>query len=149
MLRDLTTADAPALAAFFADNNRADIVQNFHPFPLDAASAHTLCNHAGRDRYFAHFENNAILGLAMLRGWDDGFAIPSFGILVHREHAGRGSGRAHTAHALAIAREMHAPRVRLTVHRENTRAVQLYEHAGFRAAETLADGRVVMFAEIE
>jgi ribosomal protein S18 acetylase RimI-like enzyme len=148
MLRDLTRSDEAALAAFFADNNLPAIVKEFHPFPLDAASARRLCTHTGRDRYFVFEESGSLFGFAMLRGWDEGFAIPSFGILVHREHAGHGIGRSLTAHALTIAKEMSAPRVRLTVHRENARAVRLYGQCGFRHTGTLADGRLVMIADL-
>ena len=43
---------------------------------------------------------------------------------------------------------MQVPRVRLTVNADNARAVRLYEKVGFHVAETLADGRLLMFAEI-
>jgi ribosomal-protein-alanine N-acetyltransferase len=148
MTRELTSADEPALTAFFAANNRADIVRNFHPFPLDAASATRLCREPRKDRYFIFEESGAVFGLAMLRGWDEGFAVPSFGILVHHAHHGKGIGRALTEHALAVAGEMRVPRVRLTVRADNARAVHLYESMGFHTSETLSDGRLVMFAEI-
>ena len=148
MIRELEAMDDRALAAFFSENDTPAIITTFHPFPLDASNAHRICALPRKDRYFASFENNAILGFAMLRGWDEGFSTPSFGILVHHKHHGRGIGKALTDHALALAREMNAPRIRLTVHRDNARAVRLYERVGFSAAETLDDGRLVMFAEL-
>jgi [ribosomal protein S18]-alanine N-acetyltransferase len=148
MIRELAATDESALAAFFAANNLPEVVSNFHPFPLDAATAHRICTAPRKDRYFAHFAGGNIVGLAMLRGWDEGYEIPSFGILVHRAHQGAGIGKSLTEHALTVAREAGTARVRLTVHRDNERAVRLYERVGFHSTEILADGRHVMFAEM-
>jgi UDP-N-acetylglucosamine:LPS N-acetylglucosamine transferase len=60
--------------------------------------------------------------------------------------AGGGTG-GHVIPGLAVARELRAKRVRLTVHAKNQRAVTLYQLSGFRTSETLPDGRLVMFAE--
>ncbi len=147
MIRELAVTDEAALAAFFEENNRPEVTSHFHPFPLDAETAHRLCAAPRRDRYFAAWDYDAVVGLGMLRGWDEGFAIPSFGIVVDHRHHGRGLGRALTTHALHLARELQAPRVRLTVYADNQRAVSLYEKSSFKTAETLPDGRLVMFAE--
>ncbi len=140
--------DEAALAAFFEENNCPEVTACFHPFPLNSESARRICHEPRRDQYFAAWQETKITGMAMLRGWDEGFAVPSFGILVHRQSQGRGVGRALTEHALKRAQELRAPRVRLTVHQENTRAVALYEQTGFVRAEELPDGRLVMFREL-
>jgi ribosomal protein S18 acetylase RimI-like enzyme len=147
VIRELTVADEAALASFFERNNRPEVTETFHPFPLDAERAHWICVAPRQDRYFAAWLYDAIVGLAMLRGWDEGFETPSFGILVDYQHYGKGLGRALTEHALQLADELRAPRVRLTVHPANARAVHLYERAGFRRAENLPDGRLLMLAE--
>jgi ribosomal protein S18 acetylase RimI-like enzyme len=147
VIREIAIIDEAALAAFFEENNRPEVTDHFHPFPLDAANAHRICAEPRRDRYFAAWDYDAIAGLAMLRGWDEGYDVPSFGIVVdHRRH-GKGYGKALTQYALTLARELGCARVRLTVHADNPRAVTLYERTGFKTAETLADGRLVMFAE--
>ena len=149
MIRNLTPNDEGALAIFFIEHNLPSVTRDFHPFPLDASAAKLICNKTGYDRYFAFFDCNSVLGLAMLRGWDEGYVVPSFGILVHRLHHGKGIGGALIAHTLVIAKELHAPRIRLTVNADNARAIRLYEKADFHITETLADGRLVMFAEIQ
>lgn len=149
MIRNLTPNDEGALAIFFDENNLPAVTRDFHPFALDASAAKLICTEKRHDLYFVFLEGNSILGLAMLRGWDEGFDIPSFGILVHRLHHGNGIGHALVAHALVMAKGLHVPRVRLTVNADNARAVRLYEKADFHITETLADGRLVMFAEIQ
>ena len=148
MIREITADDEAALAAFFAENDRPVVTATFHPFPLDAASARRIASEPRRDRYFAFWENEAVAGLGMLRGWDEGFADPSYGVVVDHRAQGRGLGRALTAHALAVAREEGCARVRLTVHADCTRTVQIYERAGFQRADALPDGRLVMFAAL-
>jgi [ribosomal protein S18]-alanine N-acetyltransferase len=146
VIREIAIIDEASLAAFFEENNRPEVTKNFHPFPLDAESAHRICAEPRRDRYFAAWDYAEIAGLAMLRGWDEGYDVPSFGIIVdHRRH-GKGYGKALTSHALELARQLGCERVRLTVHADNPRAVALYEKAGFKTTETLPDGRLVMFA---
>ena len=147
MIRLLTNADAEALAKMFEASDASGAAAHFHPFPLAAESAAMICQHTGSDRYFAAWDAEQVCGFGMLRGWDEGFEVPSFGVLVHPEKQGRGVGRALVRFALEEAWRVGAPRVRLTVHPENTRAMELYTREGFTQAGVLADGRVVMFAE--
>ena len=148
MIRDIAPDDEAALATFFSENNRPEMTATFFAFPLDAATARRISREPRRDRYFAAWEEGAIVGLGMLRGWDEGYAVPSFGVLVDHRAQGRGHGRALTEHALVVARGEGCARVRLTVDATRERVVRLYERAGFRRAETLPDGRCVMFAEL-
>ncbi|MDP9117042.1 MAG: GNAT family N-acetyltransferase, partial [Actinomycetota bacterium] len=78
-----------------------------------------------------------------------GFVIPSLGVLVDHDHQGLGIGRALTAHAIARAREIGCPAVRLSVYESNPVALALYQSLGFvhQSAEPTcpgADGRIVM-----
>jgi ribosomal protein S18 acetylase RimI-like enzyme len=67
----------------------------------------------------------------MLRGWDEGFEIPSLGIAILPDARGTGLGTAlmHYLHAEATRRGV--PKVRLTVHEDNARAVALYRSLGY------------------
>jgi ribosomal protein S18 acetylase RimI-like enzyme len=148
VIREILAEDAAALATFFSENNRPEITSTFYPFPLDEENARRIATVPRRDRYFAAWEGKAIVGLGMLRGWDEGFAVPSFGVVVDHRAQGRGFGRALSEHALAVAREAGCERVRLTVHANREPVVRLYERAGFRRADELPDGRLVMIAEL-
>jgi ribosomal protein S18 acetylase RimI-like enzyme len=147
-LREIEPRDQAALETFFVENNRPEITETFHPFPLDAANAERIAVALRRDRYFAAFIEDTIVGLGMLRGWDEGFEVPSFGVVVDYRAQGQGHGRALTAHALRLARELGSERVRLTVHPSNARAVALYESLGFRETGRNANGYGVMTAEL-
>ena len=103
MTRNLTTADAPALATFFAENNLPDITRHFHPFPLDADTAIRICNLPRRDRYFAFFAFPDTV--ATLIAWPE-TALPAVtevdGITL-LDHAGLGVSRHGGAVIIASA----------------------------------------------
>ena len=72
------------------------------------------------------------MGLCMLRGWDEGYKIPSFGILVDYRCKALGLGRRMTEFAIAKARELGCPSIRLSVYSSNTYAIGLYRSLGFK-----------------
>jgi ribosomal protein S18 acetylase RimI-like enzyme len=67
----------------------------------------------------------------MLRGWDEGYETPSFGGCTHPELRGAGLGQFLLAHAIAESRAAGARRLRLTVYKENVRALHIYQKFGF------------------
>src|SRR5215831_5397353 len=98
MISDLTIRqvqgfDAKALGVFLEDNARPEITRHFHPFALTAATADQICGANQVDRYFIAVRQHHIVGLAMLRGWSQGFSTPSFGLLVDYRETGNGIGR--------------------------------------------------------
>jgi ribosomal-protein-alanine N-acetyltransferase len=135
-IRALTAADADALAALFISNDVLEVTRHFHPFPLTLESARILCIRGnGRDIYRAGFYDARIAGIYMLRGWDEGFVVPSFGILIDRQLHRRGLGRVMTSDAIDVARRHAAPRLRLTVNASNLNAHKLYLSLGFVETE--------------
>lgn len=69
-----------------------------------------------------------------------------FALYVDGERQGQGIGKALIEAALAHERFMRAPRIFLDVWDENTRAIALYTHYGFKPAgrrDFVVDGRVV------
>lgn len=110
-----------------------DTPRLFHPHPLTRAYAHELCARAAgcRDAYFVAWFAGRIVAYWMLRGWDEGFAVPSFGVAVHPLARGLRLGAAVMEHAIAFSRDRGAPKLRLTVYRSNERALQVYRRFGF------------------
>jgi ribosomal protein S18 acetylase RimI-like enzyme len=71
------------------------------------------------------------VALSLLRGWDEGYVVPSFGILVDGEWRGRGIGSALTDFTLGEARTLGASRIRLSVYASHELALHLYLDRGF------------------
>src|ERR1043166_7563730 len=95
---------AEPLAEFFAHLRESADADRFHPHPLTSEAAQERARYRGRDVYCAAVVGRRVLGYGMLRGWDEGFAIPSLGIAVHASARGMGLGRALMHHLHAEAR---------------------------------------------
>jgi [ribosomal protein S18]-alanine N-acetyltransferase len=108
-------------------------VRFFHPHPLTADHAAELSARASasRDFYYLWTYRRQAVGYSMLRGWEEGFAIPSFGAAVHPAVRGAGLGGLLLAHAIGRAQHEGANYLRLTVSSENTPAIHLYRKFGF------------------
>ena len=134
----LSAADADRLGKFFeilaADE---DTRRFFHPHPLTKAFAADLCARQSicLDRYYITHYHGPIAAYSMLRGWDEGYDVPSFGACTHPELRDAGLGQLLLAHAIAESQAAGARRLRLTVYKENVRAVHLYRKFGFVFSE--------------
>jgi perosamine synthetase len=142
-IRQLAAGDAPALAKLFEELAAdEDAQRNFHPHPLDAATAEEIASYSGRDLYLASFAGNRIVGYAIVRGWDEGFEIPSFGVAVAAAERDSGVGSELLAECIRLARERGAETLMLKVHAENERALSWYRAAGFEVVGETEDGQL-------
>ena len=135
----LTPAHEAALGTLFAALVAAGSEEFFHPHSFDAATARAIAGYAGADLYFGAVNDGVILAYGMLRGWDEGYEVPSLGIAVHPAHRGCSVGRTmmHFLHSAAVVRG--ATRIRLTVHPANHGAIQLYRSLGYAFTAEGAD----------
>lgn len=131
-IRPVRDTDYEALSGLFEENNIPEVVRHFNPFPLTRQTAYKIANTSQLDRYYVALWNGRIVGLCMLRGWDDGFEIPSFGIFVDYRYHGLGVGRQMTEFGIAETQRLDCHAVRLSVYASNTRAVNLYISLGFK-----------------
>jgi ribosomal protein S18 acetylase RimI-like enzyme len=124
---ELTAALADFFRSFAAGPDHAF----FHPHPMTDEEARKICAYAGRDLYYAACAGGRIVAYGILRGWDEGYAIPSLGIAIATEARGRGLARPLMAFLHAAAKAHGASQVRLTVYNDNHRAVELYRRLGY------------------
>ena len=129
--REIGPEDRAALARFLEENDRPEIVRTFNPFPMTAATAERIATAPRRDRYYGAFDGKRLVGLSMLRGWDEGYDVPSFGIVIDHHAHNRGLGGRLTAFTVDAARALDAPSVRLTVFASNGPGVHVYSRLGF------------------
>lgn len=140
-VRLLERQDASQLETFFQGIAEDDeTTAYFHPHAFDADTARAICERQGADAYFAALEAGEIVGYGMLRGWDEGYDTPAFGVCVRADQRGKGIGAALLRYAIDLARVRRAPSIMLKVYEHNAPARRLYEGAGFVFAERTPDG---------
>ena len=155
LIRGLGPGDRDSLARFFYRNDVPEITDTFHPFPLTTATAEEIALSPGEDHYYGAFAEGRLIALSMLRGWNEGFEVPSFGIVVDSGWQRRGIGRKLTDFTLDRALWLGSERVRLSVYASNQNAHRMYVARGFQEVEREpvsrngdSDERIVMLKEL-
>src|SRR6266487_2070452 len=110
----LTPDWTKGLTRFFRALEENGDTSLFSPHPATEEAIGMLARRTGRDLYCLLVEGEKVLGYGLLRGWDQGYEIPSLGIAMHASASRRG-----------------ATRVRLRVRGGNEKAVKLYEDLGY------------------
>lgn len=119
--------DHGVLAELFSDLDGSF----FGPHAFTTEEAQRLAHHSGRDVYAILLSDGRPVAYGMLRGWDEGYLVPSLGIAVRREARGNGYGRLMMAHLHHEARARGVTQLRLRVHPNNFIAKRLYESLGY------------------
>ncbi len=153
--KQIDCTDVELLSRFFVENNVPKITSMFTAFPLTREIAHWIACEPHQDRFYIALQNGEITGFSMLRGWDEGFSVPSFGIFIdHRKH-GFGIGKELLDHTIEAAQKIGCKKIRLSVYASNQIAYKIYENRGFTEIERLAiehnglpDQRIVMLKEL-
>jgi ribosomal-protein-alanine N-acetyltransferase len=84
-----------------------------------------------------------VVGYGMLRGWSEGYDVPSFGVYVHPGERGRGVGASLLAWAVERARDRGATSIMLKVSPRNAAAVAIYRSRGFAFSGETMDSQLV------
>jgi len=120
------------LCSLFEDLLSGGDYHFFHPHPLTASEAKKKIKYSGQDLYFLQISNGTLCGYGFLRGWDEGYEIPSLGLAIHPKFRGRGLGEKFIFFLHEQARNHGAKKVRLTVAADNKAAIYLYSKLGYR-----------------
>ena len=119
------------LAAFFSVIAADPGSEHFHPHPFDLVNAERISGYPGRDLYYLA-TTDRVAAYGMLRGWDEGYAVPSLWIVVHPDSRGTGLGKVLMQFLHQAARTRGAEQIRLKVYSSNAVARRLYEKLGYR-----------------
>ncbi|MBX3081082.1 MAG: GNAT family N-acetyltransferase [Anaerolineae bacterium] len=130
VVRPLTVNDAPAWSALLTAQP-PDYMRYFIPFQFDAATLTAILSTAHHDLYMGLWWGEVLIGFFMLRGWDQGYAIPAYGVTIDQRFRNRGLGRLTLELSRSICKLRGAKRLMLKVHPDNAAAKQLYESFGF------------------
>ena len=132
----LTEKHLPMLMSLFNEISNSGDFKLFHPHSFEYNQAYKICNYKGRDIYIANIVENQIMAYGMLRGWDDGYDVPSLGIYVRKEARGSGIATWFMNELHDTAKKNGADKIRLTVEKDNYKAIELYKSLGYILKET-------------
>ena len=127
----LEADDAAKLCALLRSQS-ASFVRFFSPFAFEEKNIGRLLRERDQDVWVGIEWQNNLIGFFMLRGWDAGYEVPAYGVLIAEDFNGYGFASLSLKIAKAIAKLRRVPRLMLKVHPENVRARQVFEHAKFK-----------------
>jgi ribosomal-protein-alanine N-acetyltransferase len=77
------------------------------------------------------FIDGNLVGFFMLRGWDAGYEIPSYGIVIDQDFTGYGFAKLSLEYSKTLCLLRGTKKIMLKVHVDNIRAEEIYKKAGF------------------
>lgn len=131
-IRALKPTHVKALRAFLQELEKSGEASRFHPHPFSLPYLRKLSGATQKNIYLIAIVRGKVLAYGMLRGWDDGYEVPSLGLAVHPDFRQQGLGRMMMLVLHTAARLRGASRIRLKVYRDNTGARALYRRLGYR-----------------
>ena len=122
----------------------------FTPFAFDEPTLTQILAQRRADQYLALLWGDELAGISMLRGFDQGYSVPSYGVWVAHAYSGRGVARASLAHAVALCTALGCAELMLKVSPENLRARRIYERFGFvQTGDDARSGQLVLRLPLE
>ena len=147
-ISQFTPQNIESLNSFFKAIVESGLDTWFHPHPFDMKQASLICNYKGENWSAGAFVkepggSEKIVGYVILRGWEEGYNIPSFGVCVLPQWQNRQIGRDLTLTAIDIAKHHNSPSIRLKVYPDNHKAISLYQNLGFIFDNSTEEGQKV------
>ena len=130
-IKELHSEQASTLSALIL-NTPKDHTKYFTPFSFEEDSIKKNINNAVNDKYFGIFINDELVGFYILRGFDEGFEVPSYGVWISDKFSGLGLSKLTLQHAITFCKINNIKKIMLKVHPENIIAKSIYETFGFK-----------------
>ncbi len=129
-VRSLTVENAAELSSMLVALPR-DYARFFSPFEFGLETVSHVLSNQGDDVFVGVYWMDKIIGFFMLRGWNDGYEVPSFGIIIDKKYRGYGLEMLSLDAAKTICRLRGAERMMLKMHPDNISARGVMRKIGF------------------
>lgn len=117
-IRPLAATDSAAISAFVRSQS-PEYLRFFYAFDSDESAIAEMLSASKMDVYSGVFWQANLAGVFMLRGWDAGYEVPSFGVLIAQEYRGGAFMRLTLDAAKLICRLSGTKRLLAKIHPEN------------------------------
>jgi ribosomal protein S18 acetylase RimI-like enzyme len=155
IFRVIQPSDKSRFITFLLENDVPQVTGTFTAFPLNETSASFITDREHKDIYNILLDGDRIIGFSMLRGFEDGFTVPSFGIMIDYRYHNLGLGKYLLNLTIEQAKHMGCAKVRLSVYGSNLAGLKIYEAIGFHEVERtwvdlhgFPDEKIIMIKEL-
>lgn len=114
----LTPHDAASIVGFLRAQT-PEYLRFFYAFEADEAAIVKMLTESEKDVYSGVFWQEKLVGIFMLRGWDEGFEVPSFGVLIDEKYRGGAFMRLTLDAARLICRLAGVKKIMAKIHPDN------------------------------
>lgn len=136
--------------SFLLLQSNKEYSKHFIAFKFDPVSISSVIGKAIKDMFYGIYVDNKLIGFYMLRGWDAGYEIPSYGVWVAQNFSSKGISKLTLQHAISVCKINNIKKLMLKVHPDNLVAKKIYENFGF-VYEGIDEriGHLIYFKDIE
>lgn len=120
-----------ALRSFFQNIVQSGDDRFFHPHPFNKDEASRIAHYKGKDLYYIMVNGDDIIAYGYLRGWDEGYRIPSLGIIILELYRHQRVGKFFMKFLHFAAKMRGAEKIMLKVYINNKEAYRLYRSLGY------------------
>jgi [ribosomal protein S18]-alanine N-acetyltransferase len=134
------------LRSIFQEITSSGDHKTFHPHPFDDSAAKKI-SEPSLDQYYIVLVDGVAVGYGMLKGWQEGYDVPSLGIYISKDYRNTRLARMFMSFLHAAAAICGAKKVRLKVYKDNVPAVSLYKSIGY-SLENYDDSQYIGFLTV-
>ena len=113
-------------------NSTQQYSQYFIPFPFDLEAISGILSKAIKDQIYGIYVEDNLAGFYMLRGFDEGYSVPSYGVWISEKYSNKGLSTFTLQHAISFCKLNSIKKIMLKVHPDNIAAKHIYEKYGFK-----------------
>jgi len=113
-----------SIERFFIDNKESYTFFGPHEYSYEGLLKEIISK--PNDYYVFLMDEDKIISYGFLRGWSEGYDIPSLGIIIDINHRGKKLSNIMMEHLHQISIDKGAKKIRLRVNKQNYKAISLY-----------------------
>jgi len=113
-------------------NSTQQYSQYFIHFPFDLETISGILSKAIKDQIYGIYVEDNLAGFYMLRGFDEGYSVPSYGVWISENYSNKGLSTFTLQHAISFCKLNSIKKIMLKVHPDNIAAKHIYEKYGFK-----------------
>jgi ribosomal protein S18 acetylase RimI-like enzyme len=136
LVKNVNSEYESKLKSFFEIIKKSKLNRFFHPHSFNYQAVKKIINISESNKkdlyYLVLDQEDQIRGYFMLRGFDEGYKVPSFGEVVHPNFQNRGLGTEILKIAIKISKRLKVKKLMLHVYKNNLVAKKIYKSLGFQ-----------------